>query len=86
MSFALPHQVNQTNAEKITKRGSEALTKDYQVDCSALSDFDSSVLAVLLAWRRQLQKRNQSLVVLNPPAKLKVLAGVYGVTDLLGLQ
>lgn len=86
MSFALPHQVTQTNAGEITKQGSLVLARTGQVDCSALSDFDSSVLAVLLAWRRQLQERNQSLVVLNPPAKLKVLAGVYGVTDLLGLQ
>lgn len=86
MSFALPHQVSQTNAEEIAKQGSLALAQTDRVDCAALSDFDSSVLAVLLAWRRQLQERNQSLVVLNPPAKLKVLTGVYGVTDLLGLQ
>ncbi len=86
MSFALPQQVTQANAGEITKQGSLALAQNGRVDCSALFDFDSSVLAVLLAWRRQLQERNQSLVVLNPPAKLKVLAGVYGVTDLLGLQ
>ncbi len=86
MSFALPQQVTQANAEEITKQGGLALAQTGRVDCSALADFDSSVLAVLLAWRRQLQERNQSLIVLNPPAKLKVLAGVYGVTDLLGLQ
>ncbi len=86
MSFVLPHQVNQTNAGEITKLGSLALAQTSQVDCSALRDFDSSVLAVLLAWQRQLRGRNQSLVVLNSPEKLRVLAGVYGVTDLLGLQ
>ena len=86
MSFALPQQVTQANAGKITKQGGLAIAHTGRVDCSALADFDSSVLAVLLAWRRQLQERNQSLIVLNPPAKLKVLAGVYGVTDLLGLQ
>lgn len=86
MSFALPQQVTQANAGEITKQSGLALAQTGRVDCSALADFDSSVLAVLLAWRRQLQERNQSLIVLNPPAKLKVLAGVYGVTDLLGLQ
>ncbi len=86
MSFALPQQVTQANAGEITKQGGLALAQTGRVECSALADFDSSVLAVLLAWRRQLQERNQSLIVLNPPAKLKVLAGVYGVTDLLGLQ
>ena len=86
MSFALPQQVTQANAGEITKQGSFALAQTGRVDCSALADFDSSVLAVLLAWRRQLQERNQSLVVLNSPEKLRVLASVYGVTDLLGLQ
>ncbi len=86
MSFALPQQVTQANAGEITKQGGLALVQTDRVDCAALSDFDSRVLAVLLAWRRQLQERNQSLIVLNPPAKLRVLAGVYGVTDLLGLQ
>jgi phospholipid transport system transporter-binding protein len=86
MSFALPHRVIQANAADIEKQGSLALVQTSQVDCSALRDFDSSVLAVLLAWQRQLRGRNQSLVVLNSPEKLRVLAGVYGVTDLLGLQ
>jgi phospholipid transport system transporter-binding protein len=86
MSFALPQQVTQANAGEITKQGSFALAQTGRVDCSALADFDSSVLAVLLAWRRKLQERNQSLVVLNSPEKLRVLASVYGVTDLLGLQ
>jgi phospholipid transport system transporter-binding protein len=86
MSFALPHQVTQANAGEITKQGSLTLAQTGRVDCSALADFDSSVLAVLLAWRRKLQERNQSLVVLNSPEKLRVLASVYGVTDLLGLQ
>jgi len=86
MSFALPHRVTQANAQEIERQGGLALLQSDRVDCIALQDFDSSVLAVLLAWQRQLGARNQSLVVLNPPAKLKVLASVYGVTDLLGLQ
>lgn len=86
MSFVLPDCVTQANALGIEKQGAIALLKSSQVDCSALRDFDSSVLVVLLAWRRQLQERNQSLVVLNSPEKLRVLASVYGVTDLLGLQ
>ena len=86
MSFALPNCVTQANALGIEKQGALTLVKSSQVDCSALRDFDSSVLAVLLVWRRQLQERNQALVVLNSPEKLRVLASVYGVTNLLGLQ
>jgi phospholipid transport system transporter-binding protein len=86
MSFALPICVTQANAKDVENQGALALVQSHQVDCTALHDFDSSVLAVLLAWQRQLGKRNQSLVVLNPPEKLRVLASVYGVSNLLGLQ
>ncbi|NBO86451.1 MAG: anti-anti-sigma factor, partial [Burkholderiaceae bacterium] len=47
MSFALPNCVTQANALGIEKQGALALVKSSQVDCSALRDFDSSVLAVL---------------------------------------
>ncbi len=86
MNYVLPDRVTQANAQDIEKQGEFALLQSGRVECGALQDFDSSVLAVLLAWQRQLRSRNQSLVVLNPPAKLKVLASVYGVTELLGLQ
>lgn len=86
MVYALPDRVTQVNAQDVQEQGIRALLQSDQVDCAALLDFDSSALAVLLAWQRQLRSRNQSLVVLNPPPKLKVLAEVYGVADLLGLK
>jgi len=43
------------------------------------------VLTVLLAWQKTLQVNGQSLVVEHAPEKLKVLAGVYGISALLGL-
>jgi phospholipid transport system transporter-binding protein len=55
------------------------------VDCSQLKDFDSTVLAVLLAWRKHLQENKQSLFVEYAPEKLKVLSKVYGVSALLGI-
>lgn len=55
------------------------------VDCSSLKDFDSTVLTVLLAWQKTLQADGHSIVVEHAPEKLKVLAGVYGVSALLGL-
>lgn len=52
------------------------------VDCAPLKQFDSSALAVLLAWRRAAQTRGSSLDVLNPPAGLSSLAQVYGIDAL----
>lgn len=86
MHFALPNQVTQINAQALKEQGRHHLQQTQQVDCSTLHDFDSSVLAVLLAWQRELSARNQSLELLNPPNQLKVLANVYGISDLLGLQ
>jgi phospholipid transport system transporter-binding protein len=55
------------------------------VDCSALKDFDSTVLTVLLAWQKKLQADGHFVSIEHAPEKLKVLAGLYGVSALLGL-
>jgi phospholipid transport system transporter-binding protein len=41
---------------------------------------------VLLAWQKKLQSDGQQITVQNAPEKLTVLAGVYGVSELLGLS
>jgi len=53
------------------------------VDCAALTQFDSSALAVLIAWQRAAQARGITLSVLNLPAALASLARAYGVESLL---
>jgi phospholipid transport system transporter-binding protein len=39
-----------------------------------------------LAWQKKLQADGQQIAVQNAPEKLIVLAGVYGVAQLLGLS
>jgi phospholipid transport system transporter-binding protein len=56
------------------------------VDCINLKDFDSTVLTVLLAWKKKLQANGEQMSVQNAPEKLTVLASVYGVAELLGLS
>jgi phospholipid transport system transporter-binding protein len=56
------------------------------VDCAALTQFDSSALAVLLAWRRAAQARGRALEIVNVPAGLASLARVYGVDVLVAAQ
>lgn len=76
----LPELINHTNATSIRDEGLRTLqtSPDSLVDGSALRDFDSSILAVLLAWKRIYP----ALSIRGVPAKLEVLARVYGLTDL----
>jgi ABC-type transporter Mla MlaB component len=39
-----------------------------------------------MAWQRELSPLQKTLRLLHPPEKLKVLARVYGISDLLGLE
>ncbi len=63
-----------------------ALGAAWEVDASALSEFDTSALAVLLELQRAARARGAELAVAAPPAKLRQLAALYGVDALLGLQ
>ena len=85
MSFYLPVTVTQESATQLKIEGLRNLPSLGLIDCSELKDFDSTVLAVLLAWRKKLQENKQLLLIEHAPEKLKVLAKVYGVSTLLGL-
>ena len=86
MPFLLPISVTQENVLQLEKDGLLNLAALRAVDCSNLKDFDSTVLTVLLAWQKKLQADGQQISVQNAPKKLTVLAGVYGVAELLGLS
>lgn len=85
MPFPLPQIVTQENALQLQKEGLLNIATLNTIDCSALIDFDSTVLTVLLAWQKKLQADGDSLTIEHPPEKLKVLASVYGVSAMLGL-
>lgn len=86
MPFLLPASVTQENVLQLEKDGLLNLAALRAVDCSNLKDFDSTVLTLLLAWQKKLQADGQQISVQNAPEKLTVLAGVYGVAELLGLS
>jgi len=52
-------------------------------DASALAKFDSSALAVLLECRREALAQGKTFSVRGLPARLRELAAVYGVGELL---
>ena len=53
------------------------------LDASELCEFDSSALAVLLGLRRVLIHKGTALRVEGIPQRLRELASLYGVMDLL---
>ena len=53
------------------------------LDVSALTQFDSSALAVMLACRREAVAQGKSFAVQGLPQKLGQLAGLYGVAELI---
>ena len=53
------------------------------VDASGLTGFDSSALAVLLECRRQALASGKGFSVRGLPARLRQLAGLYGVAELI---
>ena len=57
--------------------------KDVVVDASALSQFDSSAMAILLECRRQALAASKTFSVEHAPERLLQLAGVYGVAALI---
>jgi phospholipid transport system transporter-binding protein len=85
MSFLLPKTVTQETALQLQKEGLLNAPALRVVNCSSLEDFDSTVLTVLMAWKKQLKTQGHSMSVEQAPEKLKVLANVYGVSALLGL-
>jgi phospholipid transport system transporter-binding protein len=52
------------------------------VDASALTEFDSAALAVLLALRRQCMAAGKTLVCDRLTPRLSELAALYGITEL----
>jgi len=84
----LPAVVTHARANACAKALREALRLSrgadwVQVDASALEQFDSSVLAVLLDCRRRVVAMGWRFSVAHLPERLRQLAGLYGVAELL---
>jgi phospholipid transport system transporter-binding protein len=84
MPYCLPATLTQQNALAVEADGLRNLAQLETVECTALSNFDSSALAVLIAWQKKLRQGQRKLTLISPPSKLCVLAQVYGVAELLG--
>ena len=87
--LALPAQLTHRQAAATLVDLQQALAQQTQalcvLDASALSQFDSAALAVLLECRRTLLAQGRTLQVQGLPAALGRMALLYGVDGLLGL-
>ncbi len=58
---------------------------DEVIDLGAVTEADSSALAVMLGWLRLAEASGRRLAFANTPAGVRSLADLYGVVDLLPL-
>ena len=61
---------------------SQIQKSEDMVDASSLQEFDSSIIAVILAWLRA----QPNLKMVNSPEKLQVLSKVYGLDGLIQIH
>lgn len=87
--LTLPATIGLTDAHTVMRPLAEALAREpadpVQIDAAGLRQFDSSALAVLLECRRLAQTSGRAFQLSGAPARLRQLAGLYGVAELLGM-
>ena len=74
------------SAAELKEAGESALASGARVvDLAKVTDADSSAVAILLAWVRAAQEREQDISILGTPDNIRSLATLYGVAELLPL-
>jgi phospholipid transport system transporter-binding protein len=73
-----------TSAKVLLEQGASLLSGSITgFDLAAVSDVDSSGLAVVFGWLREAKRLDKNVHILHLPNNLTSLAEVYGVSDLL---
>jgi phospholipid transport system transporter-binding protein len=76
--------VTLANAARVLAEGRQHLAEGVRtVDLGEVTEMDSALLALVLAWLREARQAKQELALANPPDALRTLAGLYGVESLL---
>jgi len=85
--LTLPPDLRHSNASdclaKLRSQIRNSHDLEVEIQAGQLTDFDSSALAVLLGCRREAESLSKTLKFKQFPAKLRELALLYGVSELL---
>ena len=82
--LVLSGPVTLSNVASLLEEGRRHLGEGVQtVDLGEVSEMDSALLALLLAWLRDARARDKPVVFANLPESLRTIAKLYGVDALL---
>ena len=75
------------NVVRVLEEGRRHIAEGVRsVDLSEVTEMDSALLAMLLAWLRDARSHKRELTVANPPESLQTIARLYGVEQLLPIS
>jgi phospholipid transport system transporter-binding protein len=76
--------VTLANAAGLLEQGRQHLAEGVRsVDLGEVTELDSSLLALTLAWLREARAAKREVAFANPPEAMQTLARLYGVEELL---
>jgi phospholipid transport system transporter-binding protein len=79
--------VTLANAASLLDEGRRHLAEGVRnVDLGEVTELDSSLLALALAWLRDARAAKREIAFVNPPDALQTLSRLYGVENLLPLK
>jgi phospholipid transport system transporter-binding protein len=79
--------VTLANVAKLLEEGRQHLAEGAgTVDLAEVTQMDSALLALSLAWLRDARAAKRELAFVNPPEALQTLSRLYGVETLLPLK
>ena len=83
--MVLSGPVTLANVAAVLEEGRRHVEEGVEsIDLQGVTEMDSALLALLLAWQREAKSRDRSLTLANPPQALSTIARLYGVDTLLG--
>ena len=84
MTFLVPGRVLLDDAAQLLKQGVQAIVAgERDIDLGGVETSDSSLLACMLAWQRAARAAGATLSVINPPARVRGLATLYGIEQIV---
>ena len=87
---SLPASLTLKDAQSVLESLRQSFAADsgevWHIDASAVTQLDTSALAVLLECSRIAAAARRKVQIVNPPARMSDLAHLYGVDGLLGVS